>query len=148
MEINLATAKHVARPTCAWLLLNFFPFPVGQTIYAHCTLRRACAAPRCRPPQLLSAGLRVDLRRGQIGSTSVNYLAIRILERADPNRLSLSDIRRSFWRGCVRTGKLSETKKPPAHAIFEGLTTPPAQMKAAIRDYNFYVIRSTLRIRS
>ena len=22
----------------AWLLLNSFPFPVGQTIYAHCTV--------------------------------------------------------------------------------------------------------------
>ena len=21
----------------AWLLLSFYPFPVGQTIYAHCT---------------------------------------------------------------------------------------------------------------
>ena len=29
---------HVAWPSCAWLLLNFSPFPVGQTIYAHCRL--------------------------------------------------------------------------------------------------------------
>ena len=38
MEINYATAKHVAWLSCAWLLLNSSPFPVGQTIYAHCTL--------------------------------------------------------------------------------------------------------------
>ena len=29
---------HVAWPSCAWLLLNFSQFPVGQTIYAHCIL--------------------------------------------------------------------------------------------------------------
>ena len=30
IERNLATAKHVAWPSCAWLLLNSFPFPVGH----------------------------------------------------------------------------------------------------------------------
>ena len=35
MERNEATAKHVAWPNCAWLLLRFFPFPVGHSVAAH-----------------------------------------------------------------------------------------------------------------
>ena len=35
MERNEATAKHVAWPSCAWLLLRFFPFPVGHSVAAH-----------------------------------------------------------------------------------------------------------------
>ena len=30
MERNKATAKHVAWSNCTWLLLSFFPFPVGH----------------------------------------------------------------------------------------------------------------------
>ena len=37
MERNGATAKHVAWPSCAWLLLRFFPFPVGNPVAAHGT---------------------------------------------------------------------------------------------------------------
>ena len=37
MERNQAAARHSWAGQHAWLLLNFFPMPVGQTIYAHCT---------------------------------------------------------------------------------------------------------------
>ena len=36
MERNSAAARHSWARQHAWLLLNFPPFPVGQTIYAHC----------------------------------------------------------------------------------------------------------------
>ena len=36
MQRNLATAKHVAWPRCAWLLLSFFPYPVGHPEHEHC----------------------------------------------------------------------------------------------------------------
>ena len=36
MERNEATAKHVACPNCAWLLLSFFPLPVGHPEHGHC----------------------------------------------------------------------------------------------------------------
>ena len=36
MERNKATAKHVAWPSCAWLLLSFFPYPVGHPEHEHC----------------------------------------------------------------------------------------------------------------
>ena len=36
MERNSAAARHSWARQHAWLLLNFLPFPVGQTIYAHC----------------------------------------------------------------------------------------------------------------
>ena len=32
---------HVAPPTCAWLLLSFFPLPVGNPVAAQSTLRNA-----------------------------------------------------------------------------------------------------------
>ena len=38
MERNLATAKHVAWPSCSWLLLRFFPYPVGHPEHEHCTV--------------------------------------------------------------------------------------------------------------
>ena len=38
METNLATNKHVAWPSCVWLQLSFFPFPVGHPMSAGCTL--------------------------------------------------------------------------------------------------------------
>ena len=38
MERNEATAMHVAWPSCAWLLLRFFPFPVGNPVAAHGTV--------------------------------------------------------------------------------------------------------------
>ena len=38
MERNEATAKHVAWPSCAWLLLRFFPFTVGPSAAAPGTL--------------------------------------------------------------------------------------------------------------
>ena len=37
MERKYATAKHVAWPSYAWLLLNFFQFPVGHPEHEHCT---------------------------------------------------------------------------------------------------------------
>ena len=37
MERNEATAKHVAWPSCAWLQLTFFPYPVGHPEHEHCT---------------------------------------------------------------------------------------------------------------
>ena len=37
MERNSAAARHSWARQHAWLLLHFLPFPVGQTIYAHCT---------------------------------------------------------------------------------------------------------------
>ena len=37
MERSLATAKHVAWPTCGWLLLSFFPFPVDYPEHEHCS---------------------------------------------------------------------------------------------------------------
>ena len=36
MERKLATAKHVAWPSCAWQLLSFFPFPVGHSPHPPC----------------------------------------------------------------------------------------------------------------
>ena len=38
MEINSAAARHSWARQHAWVQLSFFPFPVGQTIYAHCNL--------------------------------------------------------------------------------------------------------------
>ena len=38
MERNAAAARHSWARQHAWLLLNLYPFPVGQTIYAHCSL--------------------------------------------------------------------------------------------------------------
>ena len=35
MERNEAKAKNVAWPSCAWLLLSFFPFPMGHSVAAH-----------------------------------------------------------------------------------------------------------------
>ena len=40
MERNEATAKHIAWPSCAWLLLTFFPYPVGHPDHVHCTACR------------------------------------------------------------------------------------------------------------
>ena len=37
MERNEASAKHVVWPSCAWLLLRFFPYPVGHPDHEHCT---------------------------------------------------------------------------------------------------------------
>ena len=37
MERNEATDKHVAMPSCAWLQLSFFPFPVLHPMSAGCT---------------------------------------------------------------------------------------------------------------
>ena len=37
MERNYATSKHVAWPSCAWLLLIFFPYPVAHPEHEHCT---------------------------------------------------------------------------------------------------------------
>ena len=42
IERNLARAKHVAWPSCAWQLLNFFPFPVGHPPHPPCTWWRSC----------------------------------------------------------------------------------------------------------
>ena len=39
MERNEAAARHSWAWQHAWLLLHFFPFPVGQTIYSHGTWR-------------------------------------------------------------------------------------------------------------
>ena len=38
MERNSAAARHTWARQHAWLLLNLLPFPVGQTIYAPCTV--------------------------------------------------------------------------------------------------------------
>ena len=43
MERNEATAKHVVWPSCAWLLLRFFPYPVGQPEHEHCRERNFCS---------------------------------------------------------------------------------------------------------
>ena len=37
---NTATAKHVAWPSCARLLLSIFPFPLGHPEHEHCTVWR------------------------------------------------------------------------------------------------------------
>ena len=37
IERNLARAKHVAWPSCAWQLLNFFPFPVLHPPHPPCS---------------------------------------------------------------------------------------------------------------
>ena len=37
MERNQSTAKHVVWPSCAWVLLSFFPYPVGHPEHEHCT---------------------------------------------------------------------------------------------------------------
>ena len=37
MERNKATAKHVAWPSCAWVRLSFFPFPVGHPMSPDCS---------------------------------------------------------------------------------------------------------------
>ena len=37
MERYKAAANHVACPSCAWLLLSFFPYPVGHPEHGHCT---------------------------------------------------------------------------------------------------------------
>ena len=36
-ERNKATAKYVALPSCAWLLLSIFPFPVRHPLHPLCT---------------------------------------------------------------------------------------------------------------
>ena len=36
MERNEATSKHVAWPSCSWLLLSFFPNPVGHPKHEQC----------------------------------------------------------------------------------------------------------------
>ena len=36
-ERNKATAKYVALPNCAWLLLSFFLLPVQHTLHPLCT---------------------------------------------------------------------------------------------------------------
>ena len=38
MERNKVAGRNIWDRQHAWLLLSFSPFPVGQTIYAHCTL--------------------------------------------------------------------------------------------------------------
>ena len=38
MERNEATAKHFAWPSCAWLLLSFFTYPLGHPEHEHCTV--------------------------------------------------------------------------------------------------------------
>ena len=35
---NEETAQHVAWPSCAWLLLSFFPFPVGHPVAHRCLM--------------------------------------------------------------------------------------------------------------
>ena len=37
-ERNKATSKYVALPSCAWLLLSFFPFPVRHPLHPLCTM--------------------------------------------------------------------------------------------------------------
>ena len=41
MERNEASAKHVAWPSCAWLQLSLFPYPMGHLEHEHCTI--SCA---------------------------------------------------------------------------------------------------------
>ena len=69
MERNSAAARHSWARQHAWLLLNFLPFPVGQTIYAHCTLssRSFCLLSLTltrRVPQDEVHPAAVDLKRG------------------------------------------------------------------------------------
>ena len=59
-ERNEATAKYVALPSCAWLLLNFFPFPGWH--------------PLCRNRRLEST--RVNLSRGSTHRIWVDWLTI------------------------------------------------------------------------
>ena len=51
MERNEATAKHVAWPSCAWLLLRFFPFPVGHSVAAPVRSMDVLWSPIFNPPQ-------------------------------------------------------------------------------------------------
>ena len=41
LHIVCPTGKHNWARQHAWLLVRFFPFPVGQTIYAHCTQNKS-----------------------------------------------------------------------------------------------------------
>ena len=38
MERNQAKAKHVACTSCAWILLSFFPYPLGHPEHEHCSI--------------------------------------------------------------------------------------------------------------
>ena len=49
MERNSAAARHSWARQHAWLLLNFPPFPVGQTIYAHCSVYLHAQSFSCAP---------------------------------------------------------------------------------------------------
>ena len=40
--------KHVVWPSCAWVLLSFFPYPVAHPEHEHCTGLGERAGPRLR----------------------------------------------------------------------------------------------------
>ena len=69
MERNQATAKPVAWPSCAWVLLSFYPFPVGHPEHEHCTEMPKKACPR------------YSESRGRFMQPMARYLAISVVEQ-------------------------------------------------------------------
>ena len=75
MERIKATAKHVVWPSCAWLLLSFFPFPLGHPMYfGRFLLLWRHAEPRAEGKQLSPSSFQ-QLRSplGNVGNGN-NYL--------------------------------------------------------------------------
>ena len=72
MERNGATAKHVAWPSCAWLLLHFFPFFLWAILRPHPVykLKQDSDLRTCCRPHLSRSQALLDLSRDCSSATS------------------------------------------------------------------------------
>ena len=70
MERNEAKAKPVAWPSCAWVQLSFFPFPVGNPMSAGCRV-----AVRSYRMSLQATHRHRRLKEGETAVTCTHFVA-------------------------------------------------------------------------
>ena len=107
MERNSAAARDIWTRQNAWQLLNFLPFPVGQTIYGHCTYTFFRSVSKSTNTELLSKGGR--RKRGIITHQPTSAQGRGAAER--PTKTVQSDHRRFKWQRVTK-----RTLLPAAHA--------------------------------
>ena len=106
MERNEATAKHAAWPSCAWLQLNFFPFPAGHPPHPPCT------------GVTLANSLPGERDRVSLGSESPDFVLFVMWPR-DLNegaKGKARDLPFAFL-GLANGAKQSHSHPPPCHAM-------------------------------
>ena len=68
---------HVAWPSCAWLQLIFFPFPVGNPMSAGCRSRKICIFGATYPPCLETFDAEDGVRDGVVREAVVRQVEVR-----------------------------------------------------------------------